>query len=1550
MVLPIIMHYTRKNKRKRKETKLHVKEKVEVRRVDESTKKKSWNSGTIVKSDDLVRYVRYDNIFLGDDSCTKQTESVSVSSILDGVDRVDSADDMDSLSLKHCRATIIRPIPPLLSVKELCYGLCVDVCINNVWWEGVIFDSEDGSEERLVFLPELCDEQKFCIGQLRITQEWNDRSGEWLRRGKWLFLECVEERKKGLSINLSVREIWFNLKGKEDFEKRIGDWICGTRSVWDVLVLEVVRGMYPELENGHNVIKLQDGGTKEVVLRDQEEKTHYVSNLADLKPGGVYSQVKRGKRTTKFVRKLYPEIDRNVIELQNGVNIPESPDGGIKAVVLWDQRQKTRSASKLAGVDVVVVKPTQVWTNSQIKRRKCGTTKSVGKTYPEIENSHNLMELQDAGTEEVVLGGQDGKTNSTSNLAEFEEDVDLKPEGVWTNSEVKRRKRRSSQVKRRKCGASEEVVSEGQVDYTSGPILQNEEKPIVLVEVVSEDQVDYTSGPILQNEEEPIVSEKVVLEDQVDYNSGHILKNEEKPIVSAVTSDSSSDDLTQWFKDMLMQDQECSANIISDNYQDSNLKKHVNVGSNDLAASLATKDLAVDPKSVTTGSIVSSGVDDSFLWVGDSRLEESPRIIVADCAANDCQKRDDQTFNVPHAEHYAQAGDANWQPAGTDVLPGAEQCPDAVQNYTEGGSCNRKSKDNNDNATFTEVRQHLAALGWKIECRKNELETKSKLFFRYIAQDGKTIYSLRDACRHHSEVIRNVRNQISQIRHQSLVTLPDKQLDCNNNALDSSLILEKKKADFYPPESKSPSLNPVSDDEDSIEVEYCPEAVTEWNDIGSDKSKVKLVNESRSTRDMTLRAKKHLLAVGWRLWYITKMKNKRELRYTSPKGKTYISLVKACEACINLGMLYTKQTLSGMNGSKKVKDPLNNEFFSSKTCVEAEKGSIQMSDESYFEPSGPSQSEEHLQFGNAHESEIGRCLELQNSSPRPLVSGFVHNPTSEHHQSSQDETKVATPRDRRSRKQVNHSGLPRKRKLQKSSKSLIKREAILDGSCETHMLRSHKRARKILEPSPVYYTPLTVLSLLIDNNVVPPRTKVYYTGRECPRMVEGRVCQEGIRCKCCKKVFSLSKFEAHAGSKSHQPAANIFLEDGRSLLQCQKQIIQANNLYCFAAESRERVKRDRSCDISDNICSLCHYGGELVLCDQCPSAFHLSCLDLNDLPEGQWFCPSCRCGICNQSEFNGDIQQFTEKTVLLCDQCEREYHVGCTRQKSPVTAESFSKGNWFCSEKCEKIFVGLHQLLGKPIAAGDNSLTWTMLKSFKGDSQLASDSETTIEHHCKLNVALGVMHECFEPVKDLYTKKDIVEDVVFNKWSELKRLNFWGFYTVLLEKDDELVSVASVRIYGDKVAEVPLVGTRFQYRQRGMCRILMDVLEKKLAELGVEKLVLPAVPQTLHAWTTSFGFSKMTSSERLTFLDYTFLDFQDMTMCQKILRKAPESLELTVSSRVEEEECTRVGDEINLTCQDKHVVSEGIQAEHIKQSKGVENAISVPHSRDNRES
>ena len=42
-------------------------------------------------------------------------------------------------------------------------------------------------------------------------------------------------------------------------------------------------------------------------------------------------------------------------------------------------------------------------------------------------------------------------------------------------------------------------------------------------------------------------------------------------------------------------------------------------------------------------------------------------------------------------------------------------------------------------------------------------------------------------------------------------------------------------------------------------------------------------------------------------------------------------------------------------------------------------------------------------------------------------------------------------------------------------------------------------------------------------------------------------------------------------------------------------------------------------------CEVCQQGGEIILCDTCPRAYHLVCLDpeLEEAPEGKWSCPHC---------------------------------------------------------------------------------------------------------------------------------------------------------------------------------------------------------------------------------------------------------------------------------------------------------------------------------------
>ena len=65
-----------------------------------------------------------------------------------------------------------------------------------------------------------------------------------------------------------------------------------------------------------------------------------------------------------------------------------------------------------------------------------------------------------------------------------------------------------------------------------------------------------------------------------------------------------------------------------------------------------------------------------------------------------------------------------------------------------------------------------------------------------------------------------------------------------------------------------------------------------------------------------------------------------------------------------------------------------------------------------------------------------------------------------------------------------------------------------------------------------------------------------------------------------------------------------------------------------------------------------------------------------------------------------------------------------------------------------------------------------------------------------------------------------------------------------------------------------------------------------LSQLHVERLVLPAISERSELWQSLFGFSEMSSAERLELLRFPFLGFQGTTMFQKILSKIIPRMEM----------------------------------------------------------
>ncbi|XP_024012134.1 uncharacterized protein LOC18016545 isoform X2 [Eutrema salsugineum] len=494
----------------------------------------------------------------------------------------------------------------------------------------------------------------------------------------------------------------------------------------------------------------------------------------------------------------------------------------------------------------------------------------------------------------------------------------------------------------------------------------------------------------------------------------------------------------------------------------------------------------------------------------------------------------------------------------------------------------------------------------------------------------------------------------------------------------------------------------------------------------------------------------------------------------------------------------------------------------------------------------------------------------------------------------------------------------------KVSRKLMDIKHRVTGRGKTRMSRSSKRVQQVLSPISRHRSPRSILSWLIDNNVVLPRENIQCRSQKDHTVrKEGKLTREGIKCSCCRRIFTISGFVVHADAGSCRAAANIFLDDGRSLLECQ---VEAYNTR-KKAQPPDILKIKLRHGENDIVCSVCHYGGKLILCDGCPSSFHANCLGLEDVPDGDWFCASCCCGVCGQSILKDTRKYAKEEKFISCKQCELKYHPSCLRHDGVGDQlDTFLGEKWFCSKDCKEIYVNLGELIGKPREVGvEKNLTWRLLHSLELDTDgtKASKIEAVAENHCKLSVALDVMHELFEPVKRAHGGGDLVEEVIFSRWSKYKRLNFSGFYTVLLERNDELVTVATVRIFGKKVAEMPFIGTRFQHRQLGMCRVLMNELEKVLIGLGVERLVLPAVPCVLNTWTNSFGFTNMKISEKKDFLQFTFLEFGRTLLCQKILIKSSVADPIPSTVPLGEPHCDIIRIEDNPASDDRSEVHQG---------------------------
>uniref|UniRef100_A0A452XG90 PHD-type domain-containing protein n=1 Tax=Aegilops tauschii subsp. strangulata TaxID=200361 RepID=A0A452XG90_AEGTS len=430
-----------------------------------------------------------------------------------------------------------------------------------------------------------------------------------------------------------------------------------------------------------------------------------------------------------------------------------------------------------------------------------------------------------------------------------------------------------------------------------------------------------------------------------------------------------------------------------------------------------------------------------------------------------------------------------------------------------------------------------------------------------------------------------------------------------------------------------------------------------------------------------------------------------------------------------------------------------------------------------------------------------------------------------------------------------------------------------------------------------------VFKVLLDGTEV-----TYYVDGQ--KIIDGYIKDQRIYCNHCNKVVSPSAFEAHAGEGSRRkPYDNIYTSNGVSLHELSMRI------------SKDMQLSERE---TDDLCRECGLGGDIFPCKMCPRSFHPACVGLPGVPSEEWFCDNCTilvqkekalaanknakaagrqagvdsieqilkrairivpicddlggCALCKKKDFNNSV--FDERTVILCDQCEKEYHVGCLRSEWQVDLKELPEGEWFCCDSCSEIRSSLDKMISEgaqPLSESDLDIIRKKHES-KGlimdtDTeirwQLVAGRSATADGNSLLSSAVPVIHQSFDPIIEAHTGRDLIPEMVHGRRPKegMPGQDYSGMYCAVLTVGSNVVSAALLRVMGGDVAELPLVATSMDLQGLGYFQVLFSCIERLLVSLKVKHFMLPAAHEAEAIWMKKFGFSKIPQDQMEAYLN-----------------------------------------------------------------------------------
>ncbi|KAL7160536.1 hypothetical protein ABFS83_01G102700 [Erythranthe nasuta] len=424
------------------------------------------------------------------------------------------------------------------------------------------------------------------------------------------------------------------------------------------------------------------------------------------------------------------------------------------------------------------------------------------------------------------------------------------------------------------------------------------------------------------------------------------------------------------------------------------------------------------------------------------------------------------------------------------------------------------------------------------------------------------------------------------------------------------------------------------------------------------------------------------------------------------------------------------------------------------------------------------------------------------------------------------------------------------------------------GFTVTRSIRSTKRVSK---------KRATILSWLIDCGMFQENVEIFSVDerRKLEIKNKGRIKRGGILCMCCNNILTVANFHLHGGKNCDKPYENIFIAKTKvSLLSYMNEAWNKAEVYESRKFNIVETKGNAS-DVYDDACMICADGGDLMCCEDCNSTYHQVCMDMEGLGTAHIVCANF---VQNQLRkmitYSSDLNVRKDVNHWECHQIKEQRNINLN--SIPIAP--------FCDRSCKEVCDKLREKIVRKRNEVDGGYSWTLLHHQIDDNEFGDqDKYSTTICHSKLAVAKELMEQCFQTIQDRYTGIKIIPSVIYNCGSNFGRLSFQGFYTAVLEKDEEIISAASLRIHGTKLVEMPFIATSEAYRCKGMCRKLMIAIEEALCYLRVENLIIPSVAERIQSWINGYGFSRLNISLKKEIMVYNTLMFHNSVRLQKIL-------------------------------------------------------------------